>query len=88
MRDSVNTPGAGHSPPFLAGRQWLLEEWQLTLNDVSAVGRLRAQDIVLTGPRGVGKTVTVTAFARQAADQGFEVVNLQAVAGHAGLIDS
>src|SRR4051812_33824349 len=88
MEGSVYTPGAGHSPPVLAGRDALLRDWQVTLNDVGAAGRGRAQDIVLAGPRGVGKTVTLTAFAELARSQGFEVVNLQAVSGHAGLIEA
>jgi hypothetical protein len=44
--------------------------------------------VILTGPRGVGKTATVTAFAELGLPQGYEVVNLQAAAGNAGLIDS
>ena len=88
MRHSPYTPGAGHIPPVLAGRDRLLRDWELMLNDVVVDGRVRAQDVILAGPRGVGKTVTVTAFAQRAADQGFEVVNLQAVAGQAGLVEA
>lgn len=85
---SPYTPGAGHVPPVLAGRDELLRDWQLVLNDIVAGGRVRAQDMILAGPRGVGKTVTVSAFAELAKDQGFEVVNLQAVSGHAGLVEA
>ena len=85
MERSVYTPGAGHAPPVLAGRDAVLRDWRLMLNDVSASGRARARDLVLVGPRGVGKTVTLTALAHHAAEQGFEVVTLQAVAGQAGL---
>ncbi|MEP6798800.1 MAG: ATP-binding protein [Lapillicoccus sp.] len=88
MRDSVYTPGAGHSPRILAGRDDLLRDWQLMLNDADSRGRVRAQDIVLVGPRGVGKTAALFAFGARAATQGFEVVNLQAAAGHAGLVES
>lgn len=88
MKRSPYTPGAGHTPPVLAGRDRLLRDWELMLNDVVVDGRVRAQDMILSGPRGVGKTVTVTAFAQRAADQGVEVVNLQAVAGQAGLVDA
>lgn len=88
MRDSVYTPGAGHTPPVLAGRDDLLRDWNLMLNDVAARGRTRARDTVLVGPRGVGKTVALSAFAELAARQGFEVVNLQAVVGQAGLVES
>jgi hypothetical protein len=55
---------------------------------VAAEGRVRAEDVILSGPRGVGKTVTMTAFGDSAREQGFEVVNLQAVSGQAGLVDS
>ena len=88
MDRSIYTPGAGHQPPVLAGRDALLRDWGLMLNDVAAVGRRRARDLVLVGPRGVGKTVAMTALGRRAADQGFEVVGLQAVAGQAGLVDA
>lgn len=60
----------------------------LVLNDVATVGRPRAQELILVGPRAVGKTVTLTTFANLAASRGFEVVELQAVAGHAGLVES
>jgi hypothetical protein len=59
--DSVFTnplrPGAGHMPPYLAGRQTEIEEF----------GRLLTQDVilenlVLTGLRGVGKTVLLDTF--------------------------
>jgi hypothetical protein len=88
MDQSPYTPGAGHIPPVLAGRDGLLRDWQLVLNDIVAGGRVRAQDMILAGPRGVGKTVTVSAFAELAKGQGFEVVNLQAVSGHAGLVEA
>ncbi len=88
MDQSPYTPGAGHIPPVLAGRDWLLRDWHLVLNDVVSGGRVRAQDMILAGPRGVGKTVTVSAFADLAKDQGFEVVNLQAVSGQAGLVEA
>jgi hypothetical protein len=58
------------------------------LGEVAAAGRASARDTILTGPRGVGKTVTMAAFASRAARQGFETVNLQAVVGHAGLVAS
>ncbi len=88
MEQSPYTPGAGHIPRVMAGRDGLLRDWQLVLNDIIAGGRVRAQDMILAGPRGVGKTVTVSAFAELAKDQGFEVVNLQAVSGHAGLVEA
>lgn len=88
MEGSVYTPGAGHSPRVLAGRDALLRDWALMTSDVAATGRVRALDYVLVGPRGVGKTATVSAFAALTRDQGFEVINLQAVSGQAGLVQA
>jgi len=88
MEKSIYTPGAGTLPPVLAGRDTVLHELVLGLNEVSSVGRARARDVILVGPRGVGKTVTLTTYGALAAQAGFEVVNLQAVAGHAGLVES
>ena len=88
MRHSMYTPGAGTLPPVLAGRDEVLHQLSLGLNEVVTVGRVRAQDVILIGRRGVGKTVTLSTYGALAAQAGFEVVNLQAVAGHAGLVES
>jgi len=65
-----------------------VDNWKITLNDVVTAGRVRAEDIILSGPRGIGKTVAMRAMAQAASDQGFETVDLQAVSDHAGLVDS
>jgi len=88
VRSSPYSPGAGTLPPVLAGRDRLLQRLMLGLNDVATAGRVRTQDVILIGPRGVGKTVAVSAYAEQARASGFEVVNLQAVSGRAGLVPS
>jgi hypothetical protein len=88
MQPSIYTPGAGHRPPVLAGRDELLHSWRLILNDAAARGRPGARDIILTGPRGIGKTAALLAFGDACREQGYEVVNLQAAAGNAGLVDS
>jgi len=46
------SPGAGHSPPFLAGREQEVEAFQnyLAQNDI-------LKNVILTGLRGTGKTV-------------------------------
>jgi Cdc6-like AAA superfamily ATPase len=59
-------PGAGHMPPYLAGREREYEEF----------GRLLEQDdilenMVLTGLRGVGKTVLLETFKPQAMQHGW-----------------
>lgn len=84
----VYSPGAGHAPPVLAGRDALLRDWQLMLNDTAARGRVRAKDTILVGPRGIGKTSLLSAFADLARQQGTDVVSIQAVLGEAGLIES
>jgi hypothetical protein len=59
-------PGAGHMPPYLAGRQKESEEF----------GRLLTQDVilknlVLTGLRGLGKTVLLETFKPMAIKSGW-----------------
>lgn len=88
MDKSVYTPGAGHSPRVLAGRDGLLRDWQLMLSDVAGLGRVKALDTILVGPRGVGKTALLSAFGGLSRTQGFEVINLQAVSGQGGLVSA
>ncbi|OLT43958.1 hypothetical protein BJF86_13455 [Serinicoccus sp. CNJ-927] len=88
MEGTVYTPGAGHSPPVLAGREDLVNEWQLTLNGLVAQGRVAARDMLLTGPRGVGKTSLLTAYGKAAREHHFEVVHLQAAQHHVSLVES
>jgi len=45
-------PGAGHKPPFLAGREKERKEFQKLLGQ-----KVILENMVLTGLRGVGKTV-------------------------------
>ncbi|HVB07219.1 MAG TPA: ATP-binding protein [Acidimicrobiales bacterium] len=80
MRDSPYTPGAGHSPLVLAGRDNLIVDWRSMLTDLQIDGRKRAKDLILSGPRGIGKTVLLTKFESLAAEQGFDAIPIQAVA--------
>lgn len=59
-------PGAGHTPPYLAGR---VEETQTfsTLLDQTIV----MQNLVLTGLRGIGKTVLLESFKPMAQAKGW-----------------
>ncbi len=50
-------PGAGHTPPYLAGRSNEQDEVKKALNQ-----RVVLENIVLTGLRGVGKTVLLETF--------------------------
>jgi Cdc6-like AAA superfamily ATPase len=70
MRENVYTPGAGNLPPVLAGRDQLLDELSVSLNAVASSGRPHAQDVIVVGPRGVGKTVTLTTYGQSAAEAG------------------
>ena len=59
-------PGAGHSPPYLAGRKAEREEF-LHLLDQSTI----LENMVLTGLRGVGKTVLLNSFKPLAVNRGW-----------------
>ncbi len=50
-------PGAGHRPPFLAGREKETEEFKKLLTQSVIL-----ENLVLTGLRGVGKTVLLDTF--------------------------
>lgn len=84
---SIYSPGAGHRPPLLAGRETELQRWDLMVAETAQRGRFAARDMLLTGPRGVGKTVMMSQFASLAQRQGFVVVPLQAVRGHSDLMN-
>jgi hypothetical protein len=88
MDSNLYRPGAGKLPPLLVGRDRLVRDWVLRLNEVGATGRAAAEDLLLTGPRGVGKTCAVTVLGDRAREQGFEVINLQAVRDERTLVTS
>jgi len=69
-------PGRGVMPPKLAGREAALDEMAVLLNDISKLGRAPAGDAVLYGPRGNGKTVLLSAFEKQCAEAGADVISL------------
>ena len=50
-------PGAGHPPPYLAGRQQQTQEFRRLLEQ-----KVIADNLILTGLRGVGKTVLLDTF--------------------------
>ncbi|MDQ2789569.1 MAG: ATP-binding protein, partial [Actinomycetota bacterium] len=66
MDTNIYRPGAGKLPPLLVGRDRLVRDWVLRLHEVSSGGRSAAEDLVLTGPRGVGKTCALTVLADHA----------------------
>jgi hypothetical protein len=52
MERNPYTPGAGHPPPYLAGRQGEVDEFVTMLQQERIL-----ENVILTGLRGVGKTV-------------------------------
>jgi len=63
-------PGAGHMPPYLAGREPQTEEFQKLLEQ-SAI----TDNMILTGLRGVGKTVFLETLKPLAIDAGWMWAN-------------
>ena len=89
MDSNVYRPGAGKVPPLLVGRDQLVRDWTLQLHAAAAGGgRAAAEDLLLTGPRGVGKTCALTVLADQARSLSYEVINLQAVRDEPTLVAS
>jgi len=73
------SPGAGSPPPALAGRDDVLEQARVLL------GRVRAKrpekSLLLTGLRGVGKTVLLNEIDRMAQDTGYRTILVEAHEG-------
>jgi hypothetical protein len=59
-------PGAGHMPPYLAGREKEYEEFDRLLQQDEIL-----ENLVLTGLRGVGKTVLLETFKPRALQAGW-----------------
>ena len=59
-------PGAGHPPPYLAGRQAEYQEFLRLLRQTDIL-----ENMVLTGLRGVGKTVLLDSFKPEAIRRGW-----------------
>ncbi len=72
-------PGAGTPPPALVGRDAVIERADVALRRL-AIGRA-SQHLLLTGLRGVGKTVLLGKLAAIAEHVGFRVIRIEAVGG-------
>ena len=72
-------PGAGTPPPALVGRDPLIEEAEISLRRLTA--SRTTQHLLLTGLRGVGKTVLMGKLAAVAEHVGFRVIRQEAVGG-------
>src|SRR5574340_5757 len=59
-------PGAGHMPPYLAGRENEIKEFKNLLDQDTIL-----KNLVLTGLRGLGKTVLLETFKPMAIGQGW-----------------
>ena len=62
-------PGAGHMPPYLAGRQQETDQFRRLLSQETII-----ENMVLTGLRGVGKTVLLETFKPIAIEAGWRWV--------------
>src|SRR5574338_1210913 len=72
-------PGAGTPPPALVGRDQLIADAEVSLRRLRA-GR-SSQHLLLTGLRGVGKTVLLRTLAAMGEHLGFRGIRLEAVGG-------
>jgi hypothetical protein len=70
------SPGAGSPPPELAGRAPVLEQTRILLGRV-LMGKPE-KSLMLTGLRGVGKTVLLNAVRRMAQEAGYRTVMVEA----------
>lgn len=70
------TPNAGAQPPATLGRDAQIENFSLLLRRMSA-GRTE-QSMIVTGLRGVGKTVLLGQFYREALRQDWVVIEVEA----------
>lgn len=64
-------------PPELAGRDEVIQAWELMLNRVRHEGRVGAVDTVLVGLRGVGKSALLSRLDQVASERGFATIRLQ-----------
>src|SRR5438445_2097800 len=70
------SPGAGAPPPELVGREAILEQARVLLARIKA--KRPEKSILLTGLRGVGKTVLLNEVERRAAKDGYRTLALEA----------
>lgn len=73
------SPGAGAPPPELAGRDELRERVRVSL-ERTRLGR-HSKSVLLVGLRGVGKTVLLDRFARDAEHSGLQTMRIEAPEG-------
>lgn len=83
MDPAINpfSPGAGAPPPELVGRDALLGQADLLFRRVKA--RRSEKSLLLTGLRGVGKTVLLNVMERRAQQEGYQSISFEAFEGKA-----
>jgi hypothetical protein len=77
--DPINnpfSPGAGAPPPELVGRDQILEQARILLGRIQQ--KRPEKSLILTGLRGVGKTVLLNEIERLAESSGYRTVALEA----------
>lgn len=70
------SPGAGSPPPELVGRDPILEQARILLGRVKA--KRAEKSLLLTGLRGVGKTVLLNELERVARGDGYRTMSVEA----------
>jgi len=70
------SPGAGSPPPELVGRETILEQARILLGRIQA--KRPEKSILLTGLRGVGKTVLLNEIERLAIQAGYRTISVEA----------
>ena len=74
-------PGAGNPPPELAGRGPVINDARILLGRIK-MGR-PAQGMILTGLRGVGKTVLLSEIRKLAESESYNIISVEAHEGKA-----
>ena len=74
-------PGAGSPPPELVGRDPILEQARILLGRVKQ--KKPEKSMLLTGLRGVGKTVLLNEIKRMADSAGYRTITIEAHEGKA-----
>ncbi|WP_188678581.1 AAA family ATPase [Subtercola lobariae] len=84
MQPEINpySPGSGLTPPDLVGRQAEIDAFDLVV--ARSRGRRSSRGIILHGLRGVGKTVLLNRFLRQAEQADWFTVELEGSATESG----
>lgn len=75
------SPGAGSPPPELVGREPILEQARVLLGRVKQ--KKPEKSMLLTGLRGVGKTVLLNEIKRMADGAGYHTISIEAHEGKA-----